>query len=210
MNTSRRLFIKNISLTVGLLAGGGIKFLSSAETSALRKKVKFRFALASDGHYGQPGTAFDEHFSNMVTEINHFHKQYPLQCSIINGDIIHNEKELLSKSKLHLDKLAMPYHTIKGNHDMVSDEYWKEVWGTASNHTVVYNATTFIIANTSNEEGKYLSPDLVWLKEQLEQSQHQKNVFRVFIKLQAKWKNKYSDITAIFGVYWIVVCLILG
>jgi hypothetical protein len=198
MNTSRRQFIRNVSLTVALLAGGGIKFLSSAETNALRKKVKLRFAIASDGHYGQPGTAFDESFANIVNEINHFHQQHPLHCCIINGDIIHNEKELLSKSKLHLDKLIMPYHTAKGNHDMVSDAYWTDVWGTAPNHTVVYNNTTFIIANTSNEKGDYLSPDLVWLQAQLEKSYNQKNVFLVLHIPQAKWTNNAIDTPAFF------------
>ncbi len=211
METSRRSFIKNISLTVALIAAGGVKFLSAAEAGQLSKKAILRFALASDGHYGQPGTAYDDSFNKMVAEINKFHKQSPLHCCIINGDIIHNEKKLLPQSKQFLDQLTIPYYVAKGNHDMVSDEYWKEVWGTLPNHVVNHKKNTFIIANTSNEKGDYLSPDLNWLKLELDAASKQKNIFLVLHIPQKKWTanaidtpaffeliDKYSNIRAVF------------
>jgi Icc protein len=198
MNTSRRSFLRKISLAVLLVSGGGIKYLSAAEANTLRKKVMFRFAVASDGHYGQPNTAYDDFFSNIVKAINSFHQQNPLQSCFINGDIIHNKKEFLLMAKQYLNEFKMPYYVSKGNHDMVNDEYWREVWETSPNHTVVYRKTSFIIANTSNEGGDYLSPDLVWLKEQLEISRNQKNVFLVLHIPQAMWTDNAVDTPEFF------------
>jgi len=50
-----------------LLANGRVvkaqEFLLS---ESHRKKVKLRFAVASDGHYGQPGTEYEKFFSTIV------------------------------------------------------------------------------------------------------------------------------------------------
>ncbi len=198
MDQSRRSFLKNISLTAVLLAGGGFKFLSEAEAGALRRKTIYRFALASDGHYGQAGTASDELYATIVKHINEFHQQHPLAVCIINGDVIHNEKDYLLKAKKHLDGLTMPYYTGKGNHDLVSDAYWKEVWGQLPNLVLKEKHCHIIIANTSNEKGEYLSPDLVWLAEQLEASKKKKTVFLVLHIPQKKWTPNGIDTPAFF------------
>lgn len=199
MNTSRRRFIKNISFTAVLMAGGGgIKYISAADAAELRKKTVFRFALASDGHYGQPGTASGENFKKIVDAINGFHQQHTLHSCIINGDIIHDKKEFLPLAKQQLDKLTMPWYVAKGNHDMVSDAYWEEVWGKAPNYVVKYKQAVIIIANTSNEEGKYLSPDLDWLKKELDNAAGQKNIFLVLHIPQKKWTANAIDTPAFF------------
>jgi len=198
MNNTRRSFIKNISFTALLVTGGGIQFLTAAEAASKRKKVVYRFVVASDGHYGQPNTPFDEMHKNIVTAINDFHSRQPLHCCIINGDIIHNEKALLPKAKTQLDGLAMTYYTGKGNHDMVSNEYWKEVWGSLPDLLVEEKHCSIIIANTSNEKGEYLSPDLVWLKAQLESSKNKKTVFLVLHIPQKKWTANAVDTPAFF------------
>jgi hypothetical protein len=73
------------------------------------------------------------------------------------------------------------------------------------------NGYPFILLDSSNEKGEYLSPDLVWLKESLEGLKKQKQVF-IFVHIpQAKWtKNgidtpaflelldKYPNIKAVF------------
>lgn len=83
-----------MSLTTVLLTSGGFKLLQAAETNALRKKVVYRFALASDGHYGEKGIASDELYSAIVQHINQFHQQHPLACCIINGDIVMIKKNI--------------------------------------------------------------------------------------------------------------------
>jgi hypothetical protein len=40
-----------------------------------RRKVKLRFAVASDGHYGQPNTEYEKFFSTIVSRINEEHKK---------------------------------------------------------------------------------------------------------------------------------------
>jgi hypothetical protein len=68
MNISRRSFIKNVSFASALLVGGGIETLSATEVFERRKKVKLRFVVASDGHYGQPKTEFDAFFKEIMFE----------------------------------------------------------------------------------------------------------------------------------------------
>lgn len=74
MHISRRSFIKNMGVATAILLGGGIQPLSAAEVFERRKKVKLRFAVASDGHYGQPKTEFDAFFNKITEQINSFHK----------------------------------------------------------------------------------------------------------------------------------------
>ena len=69
---NRREFIA-LSLKSIVLIGAGSALQSFAPGSFVlppRKKVKLRFALASDGHYGQPDTTFVEHHNNMVALLN--------------------------------------------------------------------------------------------------------------------------------------------
>jgi DNA repair exonuclease SbcCD nuclease subunit len=211
MNDSRREFIKNISVTGTLLLAGGFTSLSAAEIFDQRKKVRLRFIVASDGHYGQPKTLFDNYFDTFTEQANLFHSKNPIDFCVMNGDIIHNEKDFLIKAKNKINKLAMPYYVTRGNHDMVSGDYWNEVWGMPLNHYAVVKNNALIMADSSNEKGNYLAPDLLWLKEQLDKSSRLKNVF-IFIHIpQAKWTanaidtpqffellNEYKNIRSVF------------
>ena len=198
MHISRRSFIKNMGFASAILLGGGIHPLSAAEVFERRKKVKLRFAVASDGHYGQPKTEFDAFFNKITEQINTFHKQTPLDFCVINGDIIHNEKPFLAVSKQKLDQLTIPYYVTRGNHDMVSAEHWKDVWNVPLNHDVVIKKNALLLGDTSNEEGKYLPPDLEWMKTKLHAHQHRKNVF-IFLHIpQAKWTPNAIDTPAFF------------
>ena len=168
MKSTRRTFLKNFSIASAWLIGGGIQELTAAEVLSQKSKVAFRFAMASDGHYGQANTSFDDFYSQITQHINLFHQQSHLKGCVINGDIIHDKKEFLLQAKQKLDQLTMPYYVTKGNHDMVSDEYWKEVWTVPVNYEKVFKKNTFLMLSTSNEKGEYLCPDLVWLKAKLD------------------------------------------
>ena len=89
---SRRSFIRNISFSTDFLLTGKVTNLTAEEVYHLKKKVLLRFVVASDAHYGQPNTLFDEMIEKMTLQINAFHKENPLDFCMINGDIIHNEK----------------------------------------------------------------------------------------------------------------------
>ena len=209
--TSRRHFIKNISFASAFLITGRITPLSANDVVGLRSKVKLRFAVASDVHYGQPNTLFEQMTETVINQINLFHQQSPLDFSVVNGDLIHNEKEFLPLVKGKLDILKMPYYVTRGNHDMVTPEYWNSVWGTPLNHDVVVKDNGILLGDTSNEKGVYLSPDLSWLNKTLETHKDKKQVF-IFLHIpQAKWtKNgistpevfdtikKYPNVKAVF------------
>lgn len=209
--SSRRHFIKNISFASAFLITGRITPLSANDVVGLRSKVKLRFAVASDVHYGQPNTLFEQMTETVVNQINLFHQQSPLDFSVVNGDLIHNEKEFLPLVKGKLDTLKMPYYVTRGNHDMVTPEYWNSVWGTPLNHDVVVKGNGILLGDTSNEKGVYLSPDLSWLNKTLESHKDKKQVF-IFLHIpQAKWtKNgistpevfatikKYPNVKAVF------------
>ena len=209
--TSRRHFIKNISFASAFLITGRITPLSANDVIGLRSKVKLRFVVASDVHYGQPNTLFEQMTETVINQMNLFHQQSPLDFSVVNGDLIHNEKAFLPLVKGKLDALKMPYYVTRGNHDMVSPEYWNSVWGTPLNHDVVVKGNGILLGDTSNEKGVYLSPDLSWLNKTLETHKDKNQVF-IFLHIpQAKWtKNgistpevfdtikKYPNVKAVF------------
>ena len=190
---SRRLFIRQISLASALLLSGKITDLSAEEVYGLKSKVKLRFVVASDFHYGQPDTAFNEMTEKVISQINLFNKTNKLNFCVINGDIIHNEKSFLPLVKKKIDQLDVPYFVTRGNHDMVTSEFWNEVWKMPLNHSFETKDAAFILADTSNEQGTYVSPDLVLLESKLEQYKNKKNVFLILHIPQAKWTKHAID-----------------
>ena len=122
---TRRKFIQQISLASALLLSGRITDLSAEEVYGLKAKVKLRFVLASDFHYGQPNTAFDEMTDKVINQINLFNKNNRIDFCVLNGDIIHNEENLLPLVKKKTDNLQVPYYVVRGNHDMVTEELWR-------------------------------------------------------------------------------------
>lgn len=197
---SRRKFIKNISLASALLLTGKWTTLSAAEVLAYRDKVKLRFVVASDAHYGQPGTPYEQMMDTITQQINLFHQQSPLDFCVMNGDLIHNEKSFMPLVKSKLDILTMPLYVTRGNHDMVSDAYWNEIWGMPLNHDVVVKYNAILLGDTSNEKGLYVSPNLDWLSNKLEQHKNKKHCF-IFLHIpQAKWTANAIDTPAVFEI----------
>jgi 3',5'-cyclic AMP phosphodiesterase CpdA len=207
----RRNFIKSISSATAILLTGNISILSAQEVWGQQSNVVLRFAVASDFHYGQEKTQFDEMVVKIITQINQFHKDSPLLFTVLNGDIIHNEKQLLPIAKQKIDGLLMPYFVTRGNHDMVTGSFWQEVWNTPLNNVREFKEHAIILADSSNEKGEYLSPDLVWLEKELKAFQTKKNVFlfvhipqikftKNCIDTPAFWEliKKYPNIKAVF------------
>lgn len=89
---SRRKFIKNISFASAFLITGKVSSLSANDVIGLKSKVKLRFVVASDVHYGQPDTPFEKMTETVMNQINLFHQQSPVDFCVVNGDLIHNEK----------------------------------------------------------------------------------------------------------------------
>lgn len=210
-SASRRSFLKNASFATAFFAVGGFKKINATTVFEHRNKVALRFVVASDAHYGQSGTPYDAMMELVINQINDFNKETPLDFCVINGDIIHDKKDLLPLAKQKIDVLDPVYYVTRGNHDMVSADYWNEVWGMPLNHTVIVKDHAIILADTSNETGKYLSPNLDWLEEQLEANKKRKHVLLFLHIPQKAWTangintpgfeslvEKYPNVTAIF------------
>ncbi|TCD08278.1 metallophosphoesterase [Pedobacter frigidisoli] len=178
---NRRLFLKG-SLA-GVALAGISPLISLADqshdhTPSLGKKVKLRFAIASDGHYGQPGTDFKKDHENIVKWLNEAHDKSPLDLVIINGDLVHDRPELLAEVKKdYYDKLKVPFYAIPGNHDHADAKIWKSVFGYEDNFSFEKNGIGFVLANTSDTKGTYLCPDNKFLKQEFEKFKDLKTVF---------------------------------
>jgi len=169
---SRRDFLRICGLTTVVSACGPAVCGRAAEA----KKPLFRFAVASDLHYGQVKTPFTETTENLVGWLNAEKKTKGLDLIILNGDLVHDSVNGYAELKgKHLKKLKTPYYTTKGNHDFVDGkpgspgESWKKIWGYDANHVVRMGKLGFILADTSApmDGGPYLAADIDWLKKQI-------------------------------------------
>jgi 3',5'-cyclic AMP phosphodiesterase CpdA len=180
--SSRRDFIATtLTAAAGLTLLPAVNSFANIGNSYRRigsAKPKLRLALASDIHYGQPDTPFDQNTANMVKWLNADHAANHLDMVIVNGDLVHDRTDLLPviKSK-HLDKFSVPYHTIPGNHDLADAPLWKSVFGYEDRYTVEHGDIAFVLANTADTRGKYVCPDNAFIKASLEKFRSKKIVF---------------------------------
>lgn len=152
-----------------------------------KKKVLLRFALASDGHFGQDKTPFLANHDEMIGWLNKEQQQRGLAFSVINGDLFHDNPDFLLPVKQKWDELLMPYYVTHGNHDRVSDASWQQTFKIPYHHAYEQKNSAFLILNTADETGKYICPDFAWTKEQLNRFQSKKHLF-VFMHITPfKW-----------------------
>ena len=185
-----------------LLANGNVvranQYLLSEEH---RRKVKLRFVVASDGHYGQPNTEYENFFATLTTRINEEHRQNPFAFCVVNGDIIHDDKTHFPAAKAALDKLAVKYYVSQGNHDHVNAEEWEAIWKMPVNLDFKIKKNSFLVATTSNEKGTYLCPDVNWFRQKLEEHQEQENIF-IFVHINPGKLTKHAvDCPELFDLF---------
>lgn len=161
----RRDFLRQITVGGFLIANGK---LFSGFFRPSDEKVIFRFTVASDGHYGQPDTLYEDYYSTIVEKMNEYHSMFPSQFVVYNGDIIHDEPKFLTPAYQALSKSELPFYVTKGNHDMVTPDVWKETWGYPQNHSVEFGNRVILLGTTSNVNGDYLCPDIHWFERQLD------------------------------------------
>ena len=137
-----------------------------------------RFAVASDGHLGEPNTPSDQYFAELIAALKQAHQTAPLNFVVVNGDLIHEGNSgLLPKAKTYLDQLPVPYFVTRGNHDRVSLATWQQVWGYPTSHVAARPDATLILLDTSNENGDYLCGDTAWLRQALQTSRTSLPIF---------------------------------
>ncbi len=206
MKSSRRDFLKSATaITVfGAIPGKNL-WIPGKDTPHLR------IIIASDFHYGQPKTDFEGMAATFIDKANAFAAAHACNFCILNGDLIHDKTEWAAKAKASYDKLSLPYFVTKGNHDRLSDTDWAEVWKMPVNFSFEKKKVGFILGTTSNEKGDYLSPDLDFLKTELDKFSKLKTVILALHIPQAKWTangvenkeffdlvSKYPNLKAIF------------
>lgn len=183
-HSSRRDFIKagGAAALTGMVSAQWI----SAEELKTGSKPKLRFAVASDLHYGQGKTPFDQMTGEMVEWINSEKKNKGLDALFLNGDLTNDSSPMLLQLRdKHLAKLEVPYYAIKGNHDFIDaqpgspTESWEKIWGYPANHAVRIGDFVFIMADTSAPATSniYLAADIDWLKRKLEEHRDAAAVF---------------------------------
>lgn len=190
----RRKFLQNLSgAAMLLMANGMVQPLKAAGFSPLQAPNRFRFAVTSDGHYGQPKTPFEDYYSHISSAINIFHEKLPLQFTVANGDLIHDNPDFLPAAAEALKKIKTPVYVTQGNHDHVSADRWKQVWGMDVNHAVEHGDQVILLGTTSNEKGTYLPPDTAWFEQQLKKYKNAKNIFLFFHITPVKWTEHSVD-----------------
>lgn len=175
MSLSRRNFLK---LTLqGAVAVSVSNSLKSCITDGALPDMRLRFAVASDGHYGQPQTEYDSYHDEMIAWLNEEQKANGLDFAFINGDLFHDDISFLQPVKNKWDLLHMPYYVSHGNHDIGDETNWKQTWNTPWNFSFERFDTAFLVLNTSDENGNDIHPDIEWTKKQLMQYEHMRHVF---------------------------------
>jgi 3',5'-cyclic AMP phosphodiesterase CpdA len=157
VSINRRTFLQ---ISVGSVS---VSLLSHCQPANVIPSL--RFAVASDGHLGEPDTPSDTYYTDLLSALGNLHQSSPLDFVVINGDLIHEGNSgLLPNAKAYLDKLPVPYYVTRGNHDQVSVATWQQLWGYSTNHVVALPKATLVLLDTSDETGAYLCGDAVWLR----------------------------------------------
>lgn len=192
---NRRAFIKTLTGLGAITALPDVNLFASPQgkVNDQHMPAKLRFALASDGHYGQPDVDSDKHFSDLIGWINAEHQKQPLDFIVINGDIVHDKPELLRVVKeTYFSRFKIPFYALPGNHDHADTEIWKSVFGYDDNYSFIKNGVGFVLANTSNLKGEYICPDKEFLKRELDKLINKAIVFLVLHIPPYRWLPEES------------------
>jgi len=203
MSYSRRSFLK-LTLKGAVIIGAGNAVQSFASGSFIlpsKDKIALRFAIASDGHYGQPNTMYDPKHDELINWLNAEQKQRGVDFTMINGDLFHDDITMLPVIKQKLDKLSMPFYVSHGNHDKATETQWQQTWNMPFHYSFEQKDAAFIVLNTADETGKYICADVDYTKDELEKYKAKKQLF-VFMHITpftwTKGGLACPDITALF------------
>lgn len=187
---NRRHFIQNMS--TALLLVNGTTLLAADLSSFAKKKPVLRFAIASDVHFGQAQTPFQEYLNSAVVHMNNMHSEKAFDFGVINGDIVHDDIQYFGQAKGSLDALSFKYYVTQGNHDLATAAQWESAWNMPVNFDVVMGKNVLLFATTSNEKGVYLPPNHEWLTAKFDQHAGADNIF-LFIHIPPiKWVSPHA------------------
>lgn len=119
----------------------------------------FKVALLSDTHY---------HFAKLDEAISDINKRNYFDFVVVTGDIADNGlKQEFVFFHEHMKNLAIPYVTVIGNHDYLSngEVVYEEMFG-AYNYSFVFNNVKLVMFDNVRWESEKV-PDFVWLESEL-------------------------------------------
>ncbi|TAF00700.1 MAG: metallophosphoesterase, partial [Runella slithyformis] len=158
---------------------------AACQRPAQKNDKILRFAVASDGHYGQPKTEYVAYFDDIIKNLQRERQERGLDFVVFNGDLFHDNVQFLPVVKQQFERLGFPYYVTRGNHDHATPAQWRETWGYELNHVVKMGQNALVLGDTSNEKGAYVCPDLAWIEKQLIDLKDKKQVF-LFLHVCAK------------------------
>jgi 3',5'-cyclic-AMP phosphodiesterase len=160
-----------------------------------RPSGKLKFIVASDGHYGQPETAYHKSHADLIKAVT---LEKEVDFMVFNGDLIHDQPEFLQQVKHVYAQLPFPFYAVRGNHDRISNEGWQKLWGYPTNHSFrLKEHYGFLILDSSNEAGDYLCIDTNYAEIQLKEMAHLSAVF-VFVHISQQDWTKHGRSCPVF------------
>jgi 3',5'-cyclic-AMP phosphodiesterase len=203
MNASRREFISLGFKSVFIIGLGNTleSFTADHFNFPQKNEISLRFAIASDGHYGQPQTEYEIYHDEIIGWINTEKEQRGLDFAFINGDMFHNDVAFLEEVKKKWDGLKMPYYVSHGNHDNTDPENWQRVWNMKEDFVFENNDIGFLVLNTADEKGKYICPDLDFAKVQLQKMLPRKHLFVFMHITPVKWTPNGIDCSDLVDLF---------
>lgn len=161
---------------------------------ARARRPLLRIGIASDGHYGQPGTPSDENHQALRQWFEAEKKQKGLDFVVINGDLIHDDVTFLPAVQQHLARMPVPVYTTRGNHDgAISPQLWRQTWGHDLNHFFGKNDFGFVLLDTTSEKGEYRCPDAAFVRQAFSALKNKKAVFVFMHITPAAWTQHGKD-----------------
>jgi hypothetical protein len=202
MHNDRRRFLK-VALTgaTWIVTGNTLKVFAGNDTLPSPGDVKLRVAIASDGHYGQPDTAFESNHTEMVAWLNAENANRGVDFAFINGDLYHDDVSFLEPVKKHWDTLNMPYYVSHGNHDQTDEDNWIKTWNHQWHYGFERNDIGFVVLNTADEKGSYISPDIDKTRQLLKQYEKHEQLFVFMHITPIKWTDNAINCPEVVSLF---------
>jgi DNA repair exonuclease SbcCD nuclease subunit len=203
MEYNRRRFLKQaLTSAVWIGAGNTLKvFAGNNFTLPPKKGLRLRVAIASDGHYGQPDTQYVAKHAEMVSWINGESSARGVDFAFINGDLFHDNNSFLDPVKNQWNKLNVPYYVSHGNHDMVDEADWIKTWNNSWHYGFEKKDIAFVVLNTADEKGNYISPDVEKTRQLLKQYEKHKQLFVFMHITPVAWTDNGRNFTEVVSLF---------
>lgn len=204
MPITRRGFVGLTLKSIMVIGAGNVakSFAASAFKLPVADDILLRFALVSDGHYGQADTEYDLHHDNTIGWLNKEKNGRGLAFTILNGDTFHNDPIQLPLAKKKWDNLTTKLYVSRGNHDMVEETAWQGVWNYPLNYSFEHgDDVAFIVLDTATAKGEYVCPNAAYTRQQLDKYADKKHLFVIMHITPVKWTGAGIDCPDIVAMF---------